>query len=812
MDKRQKIIYIYFILLPFIDLVTSLLTRFTDLLVSPGMILKGLIIFLGVFYVLFFSKSKYRHESIKYFILLFFFGIIYIGTKSDIWQLSFLINEIVYAFRYFYFPVMLIICVNVFDDFKFGKELIKKILIINCLTYVFLLLIPYISGTGFNSYRYNSVEGTNGWFYAANETGVIMIILLSSIFTLMDNNNKWKIIFALPILISIAIIGTKVSYFGMIITVFLLAFTFTLTNKKQKFCLPVILILFLAISLLFSPAVSNLRSSMDWVNNNDDFKLEQEEEREKNAGLYKYNDMYELIGNKQIANVFTVALNGRADFFLKNYSIYSDSGLKNQLFGISWSNRKSINYILRKKLIEIDYLDIIIHYGIVGFIVYFLPLIVFYRNVFKKRKLINGENFFYIVLSIFILVISSFSGHVLAAPAVSIYLVLLLLIIESNLSEFKLKENEITILALHLGHGGIEQYLSSLCKMLEDKYKINIIATYKVASKPAYYFSDKINIRYLIDDAPNRNEFHKAINDRNIMSIIRESINSIKILILKRYRNISAIRKIDSKYIITTRDFHNKLVGRYAFNSIIKIATEHNYHNNDQKYIKRLVKSLKDIDYFVCVSQELKEFYESKLRGTNCIYIPNVIDNLPNKTTSLNKNILINVGRLEKEKGQSDLIDVVAIVKKKINNIKLYLIGDGSLRSKLEEKVKSLNLEENVIFTGFISKDDMEKYLVDSKLFVLTSYTESFGLVLLEAMSYKVPCIAFDSANGAKHLLDNGVGVLIKDRNKDEMANNIIRLLNDKEKLNKISEKGYNKCKEYLIENVKNEWIELLKK
>ena len=114
---------------------------------------------------------------------------------------------------------------------------------------------------------------------------------------------------------------------------------------------------------------------------------------------------------------------------------------------------------------------------------------------------------------------------------------------------------------------------------------------------------------------------------------------------------------------------------------------------------------------------------------------------------------------------------------------------------------------ENV---GFISKDEMKKYYLNSKLFVLTSYTEAFGLVLIESMSYKVPCIAFDSADGACELLKNNVGILVKERNKDKMAKEIIRLLNHKKELMKYSDNGYKSCQKYLINNVKEEWLNIL--
>ena len=82
-------------------------------------------------------------------------------------------------------------------------------------------------------------------------------------------------------------------------------------------------------------------------------------------------------------------------------------------------------------------------------------------------------------------------------------------------------------------------------------------------------------------------------------------------------------------------------------------------------------------------------------------------------------------------------------------------------------------------------------------------------MVLIEAMSYGLPCIAFDSSNGAKELLKNNVGILIKDRNKENMAKEIIKELKNEKKDN-YSEKGYKYCQKYLIDNVKKDWFSLL--
>lgn len=804
MNNKQKIIYLYFIILPIIDVITSLITRFTDIHLSLGIMVKGLTMIISVLYTIIWSKSKYQKLSKYYLLILNIYILLYFITKIDILSVHNIFFELSSQLHYLYYPIMIIGVFNIFEDFKIPKEIIQKILVFNCILYTCLLLIPYITSTSFNSYRWDNVKGQNGWFYSANETGAICILLLSSIYHLLDNKNILKVLLIFPILLSISLIGTKVSYLGMIIVTIASVITYLAQKKKDGLKISILIVIMLSIVCTLSPAISNLENSISVMN----------ETKETTERKYKYESIDDITKNAVISKIVKIGLNGRESFFLKNYSIYEESSILDKLFGLGWTNRESINYDLYKKLIEIDYLDILIHYGIIGFIIYFMPLIYLFIRMIKLKTSKTKEFWLYFLILLLELFISSFAGHVLSAPAVSIYLVLIMYLIKLNVTKKEinaLKEKEITILALHLGYGGIEQYINSLSNMLIDDYDINIISTYKLSTKPAFNFNDKIKITYLMNIGPNKEELKETIKTKNIIKIIKESIKSIKILYLKKVLNIKAIKNINSKYIITTRDFHNSLVGKYAKKEIIKIATEHNYHNNDKKYVRKVVSSVKNFNYFVLVSKTLKEFYKERVKGPKCVYIPNIIDNLPDKKSNLDKNNLISIGRLEKVKGFDDLIDIVRLIKKDMPNIKLYLLGDGSERNNLETTIKNNNLEKNIILTGFLSKKDMAEYLQKSKLYIMTSHSESFGLVLIEAMSFGIPCIAFDSADGAKELLKNDVGILIENRDKEKMAKTIIELLNNQNKIKKISEISYKYIKNYLPNNIKNKWLDILK-
>lgn len=813
-NKKINIFYVFLLIQPILDLVTSLMVRFTNLSLTIGMVVRGLFLFIMVIYLLFVNKSIHRKKSIIYLGILCIFSILYLITKDGIFTLGFLKTEVIYLFKYMYFPIIALCLINAFDELQIKKEKIFKVCIIEAIIYSILIILPEITNTAFSSYIDNN-EGTVGWFYAANEIGAIMVALFPFLYYLLfERESVVKIALTFTIVIlAMTLLGTKTSFLGMLITEILYTLYFLFNYKKNRAYGLKWSIIIIIISFGLIPNIHAVKNLQNAIAESSHIKEEVKEDNEKENKKYTSS-------SPSVQRIIKVALSGRDKFFYNTLEIYDNANIDDKLLGIGFVNRNEINNKKIEKLIEIDPLDVFFHYGIIGFIILFIPLIyIVYRtlkSIFKNKFGLSFFKFTNIYVIGIITMISMIAGHVYSSPAVSIYVSFAMAMLNSSLTkcELELKDKKdkkkITIFALHLGFGGVEKYLSSLCKMLKENYDIEIISTYKVLDKPAFPFSEKVKITYLIDDKPNKEEFKRAIENKNIISIFKEGIKSVKILYLKRSRNIKAIRNTYSDYIITTRTFHSRLVGYYAYNNIIKIATEHNFHNNDKKYITKVIDSIKDFDYFVVVSDNLRKFYENKIGKTKCIYIPNVIDNLPDKRSKLTNKNIITIGRLSPEKGQKDLIDVFKIVNKELPKTKLFIVGDGPLKQELENYTKELKLTDKIIFTGFLGNKEKEKYILDSSIFILPSYTESFGLVLIEAMSYGLPCIAFDSSDGARELLKDDVGILVKDRNKEKMAKEIIKELKNAKKDN-YSEKGYKYCQKYLIDNVKEAWFNMLK-
>lgn len=367
---------------------------------------------------------------------------------------------------------------------------------------------------------------------------------------------------------------------------------------------------------------------------------------------------------------------------------------------------------------------------------------------------------------------------------------------------------KITMFAMHLNHGGIERYTSVFCEMFHNDYELELIVTYKDVDKPVYEIPKNVQIKYLVNDSLYKISNKELLKKGKVFSVIKEILRRKYLQKIAIKKNIEEIKSLTTDYIVTTRMYHTQLINKYYHGDAITIATEHNYHNNDNKYINKFISSVTNFNYVVHCTNELYTFFKDKIKGPKNIFIPNAVALKNEKKSKINNKNIISVGRLSPEKGFLDLIDVMKIVKEIDSSIHLTICGDGQLRKSINEKIKEYKLENNIELTGFLNTNELKTKYLDSSLFILCSYTEAFGLVLLEAMHFGLPCIAFDSASGARELLSNDVGVLIKNRDKKGMADTIVKLLNSQEGLKEYQKECINKINNYSLENIKKEWVE----
>lgn len=374
---------------------------------------------------------------------------------------------------------------------------------------------------------------------------------------------------------------------------------------------------------------------------------------------------------------------------------------------------------------------------------------------------------------------------------------------------------KITILLLHMQHGGIEKQTISFANELSKKYNVEIISAYSMKKDPAYEVNSKISIKYLINDEPNRKEFKKAVKSKNPFKIIKQGFKAVKILYLKNALMVRAIKKIDSDFVLSTRIEYAKMLSRYAPKSVVTMTQEH-LHDDSKKYIKRIKKSFKNLDYLIVLGPGSRENYSKWLKDNKkikIVEIPNMLEEIPKESSLLNGNKLIAIGRLHPVKDFETLIHVFYKVQKQIQTATLTIVGGGDEYEKLKNLTMDLGIQDKVEITGMASKEQVKEYLLNSDIYVMTSLTECFPMVLLEAASCGLPLIAFDVPVGPRAIIkEDEDGYLIANRNQDEMAKKIIDLLNDREKLSKLGEKAKEQSFCYIPSKIMKKWDDIFQK
>jgi len=272
---------------------------------------------------------------------------------------------------------------------------------------------------------------------------------------------------------------------------------------------------------------------------------------------------------------------------------------------------------------------------------------------------------------------------------------------------------------------------------------------------------------------------------------------------------IDYLKDCDSDIIISTRDIFNEWLGEYG-HSKLKIGWEHNHHHGNMKYANRIINSVKNLDYFILVSKDLNSFYSERVK-CKCFFIPNSINDIPNVYSKLNNKRLISVGRLSPEKGYLDLLNIFLKLHSIDSDYSLDIVGDGVLMNELEKFISDNNLNNCIKLHGFQSTEYINKLLLNSSIYLMCSHTESFGIVLLEAMSYGLPCIAFDSAEGAREVIEDGKnGYLISDRSFDNMIEKIGYLVDNSNVREKMGEYARKSVEKYTSDSVIKQWYKII--
>ncbi|VDG98607.1 Lipid A core - O-antigen ligase and related enzymes [Lysinibacillus sphaericus] len=438
---------------PIIDVLTTASLLFIDLPLTLGVIIRlAYLAIMAIWIVNESRKSKRARLYLLYLSGLAVFVIINFIVGYTVKEPFYMMQELTYYTKVVYFHVLLFGFILLLESMKKedgsdnARQLINYFLIAS-LTISVVFIIAHLTGTSMSNYA-RSKEGWTGWFYAGNEIGASMSMLLpiTALFAVYKTTTTRKLLHWLPfVLLSVAMLGlgTKVGYGGILIvllSIFFGSLLLLITTKeyparqrvKANSFISLILLIALIVTTPFTPVFGNMYAHLDILGISLEKPPVELDDDGNEIPPEDTDDEEPLISGEQFENL---VFSSRETYKANYVEQFKDAPISQKLFGMGFAGNYDAPAPHKPlKMIEMDFHDWFFSFGILGFIYMVAPIIWFAGSFIVKlvMNLKQNFNYFSILTGISFLVgigISYTAGHVLTAPSVSIWLAFLLAVV-----------------------------------------------------------------------------------------------------------------------------------------------------------------------------------------------------------------------------------------------------------------------------------------------------------------------------------------------------------------------------------------------
>lgn len=696
----SKIISIFILLQPILDLITGLCVNLLDFNITIGIIIRILFLASIMYVTTFVFKKKL---SLWIYISIIFYSILYL-IGIFIYKDGSYFTEIQGLVKAFYFPILLISLYEIRNEIKVSN----LTLVITLFTYLICILIPSVLDIGFKTYQIAKI-GTLGFYNSANEISGIISLLTPIMFILMLGKSKYLIkgLMLIIYLVVILMMGTKTPLLSLCITLGSIFIYYMYHCIKKKTYKPivysVVLILVGFASLILVLPKTNFYKNI-----------------EIHLDYLEVDNVFEVFTEYELVDHFIFSQ--RLTFLEKKNALYLKSSAYEKIFGIGYTHKNKVT-----KAIEMDYFDIFYSHGIMGFALYFGIYLYVLSQIFKEKQKTTYTRCMQLVALLLILVLSMFTGHIITGPAVSLIAAILIIALT------KRNKKDILFSTVSFDVGGIETSLINLLNMFDyNKYNVTV-----VLEKKEGLLLNQVNKNVNLIEV-------KVSNNKNV--ILRKITNLLRKIIftILNYNNYD-FGCCYATYSLSS----NKLARISSNNTAIYVHTDYTilYNKKDEFYNFFNTRNINDFKHIIFVTNESKDnfikcYKDLKTRCKVCSTLADInmiIKKSKEKISAKkpkNKKLLVFVGRLEDHsKKVSRAINLV----KEIDDLALWIIGDGPDRKLYEDLVKKYHLEKDITFFGM--KENPYPYMKEADYVILTSDYEGFALIYQEAIILNKPII-----------------------------------------------------------------------
>lgn len=373
-----------------------------------------------------------------------------------------------------------------------------------------------------------------------------------------------------------------------------------------------------------------------------------------------------------------------------------------------------------------------------------------------------------------------------------------------------MKNKNFIILSLTLKKGGSERVISLISKHLLNN---NDISFHIVLLEGGIEYDMPENVKIVDFNQNSKSSIVKFLKlpliAFKLFKYIKNNNIDVVMSFLYRPNYINLISKIfgsKHKAIINIRSTTSRYKNEGILGKINLFLVKYLFNKSDL-IISNSCGVDEDLKSIMKITTKTKVIYNP----IDLIYINNkkdICEDIDFKFYS-NKKYIISVGRLIPLKRNFDLIKAFFELQKEDDTLEVLFLGDGILKNDLINECVKLQIENKVHFLGNVMNPFY--YLSRSDLFVMTSETEGFPNVLIEAMACGLPVISSDCKSGPNEILENGkFGLLYTVGNISELIDKM-RIYLYSNNFDSIIKKNRSRLNDFTIEKKINEFISMIK-
>ena len=341
-----------------------------------------------------------------------------------------------------------------------------------------------------------------------------------------------------------------------------------------------------------------------------------------------------------------------------------------------------------------------------------------------------------------------------------------------------------------LGNGGAERVISILSrKMVEQEMDVEILTYY---DREVFYDIDS------------------KVKLKSVESSTRTN-NKLKNLIwLRKYF------KENAKVVISfLAPFNMMAIAANLGNGIPIIVADRN--DPTKVPTNKVLRKTRDVLYrfadgVVLQTRKNQEYFCEKVqRNSTVIYNPVNLGVYARAAFECKKEkVFVTAGRLMPQKNQEMMINAFHEVVKKYPDYRLIIYGEGPGREKLEQLVKELEMEQNILLPG--STKELHDQLKSAEGFLLSSDYEGMPNALIEAMCIGLPCISTKVSGATDLIIDHENGILTEVNDKEAFVKAILEVIECPEKKEKFSKEAVKLNEKLEVSGIMNQWISFINK